>query len=112
MMSGDALVDRRSIWAITGDTGQGTLMTFSPDPRKNRGRAAGGGGVQGPGLRPRGLHPLHLRRDPGLRRGGRQGGLDRSRRRSRRRCTATSFETVLGTIGFDDKGDVKGAEAT
>jgi branched-chain amino acid transport system substrate-binding protein len=22
-------------WAITGDAGEGTLMTFSPDPRKN-----------------------------------------------------------------------------
>jgi branched-chain amino acid transport system substrate-binding protein len=34
MMSGDALVSDE-YWAITGDTGQGTLMTFSPDPRKN-----------------------------------------------------------------------------
>ena len=34
MVSGDALVTDE-YWAITGDTGQGTLMTFSPDPRKN-----------------------------------------------------------------------------
>src|SRR5690606_2506870 len=34
LMSGDALVTDE-YWAITGDAGEGTLMTFSPDPRKN-----------------------------------------------------------------------------
>src|SRR5690606_31700522 len=38
MMSGDALVTDE-YWAITGETGQGTLMTFSPDPRKNEAAA-------------------------------------------------------------------------
>ena len=31
-------------------------------------------------------------------------------RRSPRRCDANQFDTVLGTIGFDDKGDVTGYE--
>jgi len=34
LVSGDALVTDE-YWAITGDAGAGTLMTFSPDPRKN-----------------------------------------------------------------------------
>ncbi|MCR8725580.1 branched-chain amino acid ABC transporter substrate-binding protein [Frigidibacter sp. ROC022] len=34
LMSGDALVTDE-YWAITGDAGEGTLMTFSPDPRLN-----------------------------------------------------------------------------
>src|SRR5918993_2221096 len=34
MMSGDALVDKQ-YWEITGPTGEGTLMTFAPDPRKS-----------------------------------------------------------------------------
>lgn len=34
LVSGDALVTDE-FWAITGDAGEGTLMTFSPDPRKN-----------------------------------------------------------------------------
>ena len=34
LMSGDALVTNE-YWQITGDAGNGTLMTFSPDPRKN-----------------------------------------------------------------------------
>ncbi len=34
LVSGDALVTDE-YWSITGDVGAGTLMTFSPDPRKN-----------------------------------------------------------------------------
>lgn len=34
LMSGDALVTQE-YWQITGKDGEGTLMTFSPDPRKN-----------------------------------------------------------------------------
>ena len=34
LVSGDALVTDE-YWAITGDAGEGTLLTFSPDPRKN-----------------------------------------------------------------------------
>ena len=33
LMSGDALVDNE-FWKITGPAGEGTLMTFAPDPRK------------------------------------------------------------------------------
>jgi branched-chain amino acid transport system substrate-binding protein len=34
LVSGDALVTDE-YWAITGAAGEGTLMTFSPDPRKS-----------------------------------------------------------------------------
>jgi branched-chain amino acid transport system substrate-binding protein len=34
LVSGDALVTQE-FWQITGAAGEGTLMTFSPDPRKN-----------------------------------------------------------------------------
>ena len=34
LMGGDALVTQE-YWSITGPAGKGTLMTFSPDPRKN-----------------------------------------------------------------------------
>src|SRR6202007_2033344 len=33
LISGDALVDNE-FWKITGPAGEGTLMTFAPDPRK------------------------------------------------------------------------------
>ena len=34
LISGDALVTAE-YWDITGNAGEGTLMTFSPDPRNN-----------------------------------------------------------------------------
>ncbi|TFG89397.1 MAG: branched-chain amino acid ABC transporter substrate-binding protein, partial [Hyphomicrobiales bacterium] len=34
LMGGDALITQE-FWSITGDAGENTLMTFSPDPRKN-----------------------------------------------------------------------------
>jgi branched-chain amino acid transport system substrate-binding protein len=34
LMGGDALITQE-FWSITGPAGEGTLMTFSPDPRKN-----------------------------------------------------------------------------
>src|SRR6516164_4648612 len=34
LMGGDALATQ-AYWSITGPAGEGTLMTFSPDPRKN-----------------------------------------------------------------------------
>ncbi len=34
LMGGDALVDKQ-FWAISGPAGEGTLMTFDTDPRKN-----------------------------------------------------------------------------
>jgi branched-chain amino acid transport system substrate-binding protein len=34
LMGGDALITQE-YWSITGPAGEGTLMTFSPDPRKS-----------------------------------------------------------------------------
>jgi len=38
LVSGDALVTKE-FWQIAGPAGEGTIMTFSPDPRKNAGAA-------------------------------------------------------------------------
>ncbi len=96
LVSGDALVTDE-YWQITGDAGAGTLMTFSPDPRKNPKakpvRRRAGSRRQDH----RGLCALHLRRHPGvgrgrdpgrhhrLRPGGRGARLGRVRHRPRRR---------------------------
>ena len=34
LIGGDSLVSNE-FWSITGELGEGTLMTFAPDPRKN-----------------------------------------------------------------------------
>ena len=104
MVSGDAMVDNQ-FWAIAGDAGEGMLMTFAPDPRN---LASGQGHrreVQGGGLRPRGLHPLHLRRLPGVQAGRREGRARPTPRSSPRPftarattlCSASSRSTTRAT---------------
>jgi len=50
LVSGDALVTDE-FWKITGDAGAGTLMTFSPDPRKNAMAVPGSQEISGYGVR-------------------------------------------------------------
>ncbi len=104
LVSGDALVTQE-YWQITGKAGEGTLMTFSPDPRKNpiaqplvkRFRASG--------YEPEGYTLYSY---------GSVQAWAEAVRRAKSVDTAKviaelrkgSFETVLGGIGFDSKGDV------
>ena len=104
-MSGDALVTDE-YWQITGDAGEGTLMTFSPDPRKNEAASEVVAKFDEKGIVPEGLRPLHLCRDPGLGAGRRGGGLHRLRARHRGARRRPSSRPCSATIGFDDKGDV------
>ncbi len=104
LISGDALVTDE-YWKITGKSGEGTLMTFSPDPRKN----------------PVALPVVKRFRDGGYEPEGytlytygaiqawakaveKAGSLDLNKVIAALRNN--KFETVLGKIGFDKKGDV------
>ena len=78
LVSGDALVTDE-YWQITGEAGDGTLMTFSPDPRRNADAAPVVQKFPQEGHRTGGLCALHLRRHPGLGGRGREGRHHRSR---------------------------------
>jgi branched-chain amino acid transport system substrate-binding protein len=104
LVSGDALVTDE-YWAITGDAGEGTLMTFSPDPRKSE--------IAGPlvekfranGIEPEGYVLYTYAAIQAWAQAVETAGsteyeaviaaLDDG-----------DFETVLGNLTFDDKGDV------
>lgn len=104
LVSGDALVTDE-YWQITGDAGAGTLMTFSPDPRKNpiakpvvdaleaAGKTAEGyslytyGAIQAWAAAATAAGTTDF--DPVV-----------------AELAAGNFKTVLGDIKFDDKGDV------
>jgi branched-chain amino acid transport system substrate-binding protein len=106
MMSGDALVTDE-YWSITGDTGQGTLMTFSPDPRKNEAAQPVVQEFQAQGYDPEGYTlytyaTIQIWADAVERAG--TTDLDAVLEQ----LHGNQFETVLGTITFDDKGDVQG----
>jgi branched-chain amino acid transport system substrate-binding protein len=107
MMSGDALVSDE-YWAITGDTGQGTLMTFSPDPRKNEVAQPIVAEFQEQGYDPEGYTLYTYAAIQAWAQAVEKAGatdLDAVVEA----LHANQFDTVLGTIGFDEKGDPKGS---
>jgi branched-chain amino acid transport system substrate-binding protein len=107
MMSGDALVTDE-YWAITGDTGQGTLMTFSPDPRKNEEAAPVVEKFKAAGYDPEGYTLYTYAAIQVWAQAVEKAGstdLDAVIEA----LQGNQFETVLGAVSFDDKGDVEGS---
>ncbi len=104
LVSGDALVTDE-FWKITGDAGQGTLMTFSPDPRKNAEAAPVVEKFRSMNYEPEG-YTLYTY-------GAIQAwaqAVEKAGTTDLAKVVASlrknKFDTVLGNIGFDMKGDV------
>ena len=104
LVSGDALVTDE-YWTITGPAGQGTLMTFSPDPRKNPVAAPVVERFRQGGYEPEG-YTLYTY-------GAIQAWVQAVEKAGTtdtgaviKKLRAGKFSTVLGRIGFDLKGDV------
>lgn len=104
LVSGDALMTEE-FWKITGDTGEGTLMTFSPDPRKNPDAAPVVEQFRKKGIEPEG-YTLYTY-------GAVQAwaqAVDKVGKIDQKKIAAalknTEFDTVLGKFTFDAKGDV------
>jgi branched-chain amino acid transport system substrate-binding protein len=106
MMSGDALVTDE-YWAITGDTGQGTLMTFSPDPRKNPAAAPVVAEFEAGGFDPEGYTLYTYATIQAWAEAVEKAGTT-DLEPVVEALHGNQFDTVLGTISFDDKGDVEG----
>jgi branched-chain amino acid transport system substrate-binding protein len=104
LVSGDALVTNE-YWAITGKDGEGTLMTFSPDPRKQKEAAAVVKKFRAAGYEPEGYTlytygAIQAWAQAVEKTGGTDTGTLSSYLKS------NTFATVLGRFGFDKKGDV------
>ncbi len=104
LVSGDALVTDE-YWKITGKAGEGTLMTFSPDPRKNPAAAGVVKKFRAGNYEPEG-YTLYTY-------GAIQAWADavtKAKSTNWKKVADTlrkgKFDTVLGKIGFDKKGDV------
>ncbi|SLN44823.1 branched-chain amino acid ABC transporter substrate-binding protein [Oceanibacterium hippocampi] len=104
LISGDALVTQE-YWQITGDAGEGTLMTFSPDPRKNAAASKVVEEFRSNKIEPEG-YVLYTY-------GAIQAWAQAVTKAGStdfdavvKSLHANQFETVLGNIGFDEKGDV------
>lgn len=107
MMSGDALVTDE-YWAITGDTGQGTLMTFSPDPRKNAVAQPVVKEFQAQGYDPEGYTLYTYAAIQIWAQAVEEAGTV-DLEPVVEALHSMQFESLLGTIAFDEKGDPKGS---
>jgi branched-chain amino acid transport system substrate-binding protein len=104
LISGDALVTQE-YWQITGNIGEGTLMTFSPDPRKNPDAAPVVQRFRDAGVEPEGYVLYTYAAIQAWAQAAEKAGSTDFDKMTQALNTHT-FNTVLGKIGFDDKGDV------
>jgi branched-chain amino acid transport system substrate-binding protein len=104
LMSGDALVTDE-YWSITGKAGEGTLMTFSPDPRKNPVAASVVKAFRAKKIEPEGYVLYTYGAIQAFAQAAEKAGsVDLGK--VIKSLRANKFSTVLGNIGFDKKGDV------
>jgi branched-chain amino acid transport system substrate-binding protein len=104
MISGDALVTDE-FWKITGPAGEGTLMTFSPDPRKNPVAAPVVAKFKAQNYEPEGYTLYTYGAIQAWAQAvAKAGSADTDA--VIKALRGNKFSTVLGEIGFDGKGDV------
>ncbi|MEO1329345.1 MAG: branched-chain amino acid ABC transporter substrate-binding protein [Pseudomonadota bacterium] len=104
LVSGDALVTDE-YWAITGDAGEGTLMTFSPDPRNNPNAADIVKKLEAEGKTTEGyVVYTYAAIQAWAQAAEAAGSTDYDAVNAA--LNDGSFQTALGELSFDDKGDV------
>ena len=104
LVSGDALVTQE-FWDITGDSGAGTLFSFSPDPRKEPGAAEVVARFRDQGYEPEGYTLYTYAAVQVFAQAAEAAGstdVDALVAAMR----SETFSTVLGELGFDGNGDV------
>ncbi len=104
LVSGDALVTDE-YWAITGDAGEGTLMTFSPDPRKNEIAGPIVAKLEAEGKTTEGYVLYTYAAIQAWAQAVEKAGSTEFDA-VRGALNAGEFDTVLGKLSFDEKGDV------
>jgi branched-chain amino acid transport system substrate-binding protein len=106
LTGGDALVTSE-FWKITGEAGKGTLMTFSPDPRNVPDAAPVVAEFKKQGYDPEGYTLYTYAAVQAFAQAATQA-KSVSIEPVSKALHADKFGTVLGSIGFDAKGDVIG----
>jgi branched-chain amino acid transport system substrate-binding protein len=105
LVSGDALVTDE-YWSITGPAGEGTLMTFSPDPRKNEKAAPIVKAFRAKGVEPEGYVLYTYAVMQIFKQAAEKAGSADIGKILPVLQSGMKFDTVLGDLSFDKKGDV------
>ena len=103
LMGGDALITQE-FWSITGDAGEGTLMTFSPDPRKNPAAAEVVKRFKDKGIEPEG-YVLYTYAALQAWKQAAEKAKSVERDEIVKALNDTEFDTVIGKFKFNEKGD-------
>jgi branched-chain amino acid transport system substrate-binding protein len=108
LMAGDALATDE-FWTITGAAGEGSLMTFAPDPRNLPTAKAVVEKFKQQGYEPEGYTLFTY---AAMQVFAEAAGRAKSEKLDEvsKAMHAGKFETVIGTIAFDKKGDVIGPD--
>ncbi|WP_029008539.1 branched-chain amino acid ABC transporter substrate-binding protein [Azospirillum halopraeferens] len=104
IVSGDALVTNE-YWAITGPAGEGTMMTFGPDPREKAEAKAVVEKFRAAGYEPEG-YTLYTYAAMQIYAEAVTKAGSTDMEKVVEQIRKNEFETVIGRIGFDAKGDV------
>ncbi|WP_207477106.1 branched-chain amino acid ABC transporter substrate-binding protein [Arenibaculum pallidiluteum] len=104
VIGGDALFTDE-YWAITGKSGDGTLMTFAPDPRRNKAAAPVVAAMQAKGRSAEGYALYTYAAIQAWAEAVRSAGST-DYEKVVDALNNGKFETVIGTVDFDKKGDV------
>lgn len=104
LIGGDALVTDE-FWSITGDAGEGTLMTFSPDPRKNPNAKEVVDALNAAGKTAEG-YVLYTYAAIQVFQQAAEAAQSTDPLEINEKMKTMTFDTVLGELSFDEKGDV------
>jgi branched-chain amino acid transport system substrate-binding protein len=105
MMGGDGITDDEFA-AIAGPGAEGTLMTFSPDPRTNPANKAIVDVFRKKGFEPQAYTLYSYAAVQIIKQAAEQGNSLDPRKVAEVMHSGKAFKTVLGDIAFDKKGDV------
>ncbi len=105
LMAGDALVTDE-YWSITGPAGEGTLMAFSPDPARNPAAKPIVDKFLKDGYKPEGYTLYSYGTLQAWAQAATKAGSTKPADVAKVFKGGQKFDTVLGSIGFDAKGDV------
>jgi branched-chain amino acid transport system substrate-binding protein len=109
MVSGDAFVTDE-FWTITGDSGEGTIMTFAPDPQKFDSAKAIVEKFKAAGYNPEGYTLYaYAAIEAWAQAATATGGTD-SKKIAEWLRAGNPLKTVIGEISLNDKGDIKDAK--
>jgi branched-chain amino acid transport system substrate-binding protein len=103
LMGGDALITQE-YWSITGPAGEGTLMTFSPDPRKSPAAAEVVKRFKDKGIEPEGYVLYTYAAIQAWAQAAEKAGST-AVADVVKALNENEFDTVIGKFRFNDKGD-------